>query len=303
MINSRQRRYEMYQHRANGLIGARSAVGRRGMTISVVVHIDRETPQQPIAPTSGRTRNFFGRLSWLPLVVIGLLLGASITWTADQLYAKATEESGPNPVISASSGLDAAGFGNGWRMALTREIALTDVPGTINSCDSLRLWLFDSNAFSTEPSRVLMSFRGTRDDRVTITGIQIIIDSKSTLPIGSQFSCPGSGSPVADVAVGVNLDEIDPTLRDLANGTLSGPYFRTHSINLSSNEMATLVIQAVAFKAAYRWHLEAHIRTSDGEGTVPIPGIYQTAGAVGSYGKSWTWNPYKLPQALEPASA
>jgi len=148
-----------------------------------------------------------------------------------------------------------------------------------------------------------MSFRGTSDDRVTITGIQVVIDNKSALPIGSQFSCPGSGPPIADVAVGVNLDEPDPTLRDLADGTLSGPYFRTHSVNLSSNEMATLSIQAVAFKAAYRWHLEAHIRTSDGEGTVPIPGIYQTAGAVGSYGKSWTWNPYKLPQALEPASA
>jgi hypothetical protein len=148
-----------------------------------------------------------------------------------------------------------------------------------------------------------MSFSGARANSVAITGVQVVVESKFTLPTGSAFSCPGSGSAVEESAVAVNLDETDPTLRNLENGSLAAPYFRSHSINLVGNEMATLAIQVVAFKAAYRWHLEARIRSNNGEETVVIPGVYQTAGSVGSYGKSWAWNPYKLPQVLEPASA
>ena len=58
--------------------------------------------------------------------------------------------------------------------------------------------------------------------------------------------------------------------------------------------------QAVAFKASYRWHLEATVRTGNELTTVPIPGEYRTTATAGAYGKDWSWDWAHKPEHLVP---
>jgi hypothetical protein len=117
---------------------------------------------------------------------------------------------------------------------------------------------------------------------------------------GSSFACPSAGSQSNEQVV-VDLDEPDPVIRNItAEGGFGDPYFRYSTLTLEKDEVITFSIQALAFKADYKWHLEATVRSDEEESLIRIPGAYSTTARVGSYGASWTWDWDADPEQLVP---
>lgn len=292
------------------LLGARSAVGQRGGVLRVesrtaTVRGAARTSRPEVAPPTPfrrrRIHAFIGRVGRVPLALGSLLVGALIPWAVNAYAPAAVEKVTTVPAVEVTGGLDAAGTAPGWTMAVAPELFPSNVPKTVHSCDELRRWLMEEEAYEVETTWLRVFFRGTRLTPVTVTDIRVVIDEKAPALTGTDFACPSAGSSESE-EVGVNLDETNPVLRTLEEeNSLAGPWFRENFLTLERNEVITFAVKAFAYKASYKWHLEATVRASGEEVSVPIPGSYRTT-AARSYGQSWSWDWTKKPQRLVPRS-
>lgn len=292
------------------LLGARSAVGRRGAVPTracpclVSIHNTARASQpdaSQVRQSHHRFRTFGGRISRIPLALGSALIGALIPWAVGAYAPAVVQRATGVPVVEIITGIDAASIGPSWRMSVASEMEPSDVPKSVDSCSSLRRWLTqEEQAADVETTWLRVSFRGTRLEPVTVTGVQVLIDAKSQPLTGTEFACPSAGSE-ENKQVGVVLDENNPVFRNITNeGGFGDPYFRTQTLTLQKDEVITFAVKVSAYKADYRWHLEAGVRSAGTEVTVPIAGTYRTTAMVGSYGKSWDWDWSKNPQRLVP---
>ena len=237
----------------------------------------------------------------------GLVLGARIPWTVNAYAPSAVEKVSGAPVLEVAAGHDQDHLADGWVLAIPRPVSAFAVPKTVDSCAALRRWGVSQGAADVHSSWLLLTFRGTRLQPVSVTGIRVVIDSRIDNHAGARLVCESAGGGDA-IPVGVSLDEVNPVLREVnEDGTLGGPWFSTNTLTLGRDELVTFAVTAYAFKAAYAWHMEVVVRSDTGEETiVRVPGNYSTTGVSNSYHDylAWRWDlqPPKLVHSTKPNS-
>lgn len=226
-------------------------------------------------------------------MVGGIVLGALIPWAVNAYAPQAVEKVSGTPVLEVSAGYDQDRLSDGWTSALARPAHAAEVPAAVDSCPAFRRWAVTQRAADVETSWIVLSFRGTRLQPVSVTGVRVVVDSRSDVYSGAQLECASAGSEDA-LPVGIALDEPNPVLREVnEDGSLGPPWFSTNTVTLNRDELVTFAVRAYATKAAYTWHLEAVVRSDRGEQTVvPVPGSYATTGASNTYHDylEWRWD-------------
>ena len=254
-----------------------------------------------------RFKRLWSRIGRFPAMVGGLVLGALIPWTVNAYAPRAVEKVAGTPVLEVAAGHDQDHLADGWDLALPRPVSASEVPKTVDSCAALRRWGVSQGAADVHSSWLLLTFRGTRLQPVSVTSIRVVIDSRTDNNAGARLECASAGGGDA-IPVGVSLDEANPVLREVKeDGTLGGPWFSTNTLTLGRDELVTFAVTAYAFKAAYAWHMEVVARSATGEETiVRIPGNYSTTGVSNSYHDylAWRWDmqPPKLVHSTKPDS-
>lgn len=297
---SRHFRSRLSQSRRGNVIVVR--VQSDDSAVSPVLHVAgsrrRSTAKNGSLTRRGRAWAWVRRARQVPVALAGLLIGALVPWAVNTYAPLTVEKATATPAVHISAGIDSGVLDDGWTMALPVMKSAQDVPKATKSCADFRQWASLQGAYDSKTSSLLVTFRGTRIEPVVVTGIRVVIEKKDDPFSALKLNCPSAGAG-STIPVALLLDEPTPVLREQkSDQSLGYSWFTKNSLTLKQGEIVTFAVEAYAFKAAYKWHLEALVRSGDRQSVVPIEGSYVTTAEISSYGSNWMWDWASSPEKL-----
>jgi len=199
--------------------------------------------------------------------------------------------------------------GDKWSLALSGALPddASEVEGPGNVGRDVYAWLVAHGAVDVDETRLRLRVRGLAGETVVIHNIRAVVEHAPPYS-GTLVHCPTAGANSATLLV-FDLDDPDPQAWEWKeDGSRTrvgnGPFFDSHTVTLTREEVHDFIIIGQAEKLLARWHIELDLEIGAHREVVTVDDSgesFVTSGRpAGGYESSLHWAWYDGQRFLPP---